>query len=58
MNIYQTFYDLIVNHIFGGSVVVGSHQELVCILVSTIACIFIIAIPFLVVWKVIKIIMG
>lgn len=54
MNIYQTLYDLVNNYIFNGSVVANSNQELVTMLVATIGSIFIIALPFLVVWQVIR----
>lgn len=54
MNIYQTCYDLINNHVFGGSVVAETYQDLVCILVSTIAVLFLVSLPFLVVWRIIK----
>ena len=42
MNIYQSFYDLINQYVFGNSIV------------STIAVIFVVALPFMLVWKVIK----
>ena len=54
MNIYQSFYDLINQYVFGNSIVVGSHQDLVTVLMSTIAVIFVVALPFMLVWKVIK----
>lgn len=56
MNIYQSIYELLNTYIFGGSVLQGSYQELVCIAVATCACIFVFAIPFLVAWSVIKLI--
>lgn len=58
INIYQTFYNLIKTYIFGGTTGGDANQELILILVSTIATLFIIALPFLVVWKVIRIFMG
>lgn len=54
-NIYQTLFDLLNTYIFGGTVVGGTYQELVCILVSVIACLFCMALPFLVVKKIIDI---
>lgn len=51
MNIYQMCYDLINQFIYGNSVQIGSYQELVCILVSTFACLFCFAIPFMIVYK-------
>lgn len=53
-NIYQALFDLINTYVYGGSVVVGSYQELVCIFVSTAATLFMIALPFLVVWRFIR----
>lgn len=53
MNIYQNCYDLIQTYIFGGEVLT-SNTELVCIALSSCACIFVFALPFLIVWKVLK----
>lgn len=53
-NIYQNIYDLIVNQLFGGSVEVGSNPELITILVSTFATIFLISVPFIIIYKFIK----
>lgn len=58
MSVYQSLYDLISTYIFGGNIVANSYQELVTILISTCGCIFLISIPFLIVWKIIKVIMG
>lgn len=54
MSIYQNIYNLIANYVFANAIDVGSNAELVCMLVSTIACLFVIALPFLVVWRVIR----
>lgn len=56
MNIYQTCYDLVNTYIYGSTVQVGSYQELVCIAVSTLACLFVFSLPFVLVYKVIKMI--
>lgn len=58
MSIYQSIYDLINTYVYGGLIEVGSYQELVAILFSTGACLFMMSLPFLVVWRVIKMIMG
>lgn len=58
MNIYETCYNLINQYIFGSSLVSGSHEDLIAILLSSIATIFLFSLPFLIVWKVIKLIMG
>lgn len=54
MIIYDSIYALVEKYIFG-SIEVGSYQELVCIAVSTVFSIFVIALPFLVVWRIIRI---
>lgn len=57
MSIYQNIYDLIVQYIYGGGALTAD-MELVTVTLSTIACVFVFALPFLVVWKVIKMILG
>ena len=57
MSIYQNIYDLIVQYIYGG-VQLTSDMELVTVTLATMACIFVFALPFLVVWKVIRMILG
>lgn len=54
---YQSIYNLIINAIFEGVVITG-WIELVVTTLSTIACLFAFAVPFIVVWKVIKLIVG
>lgn len=55
MSIYQNCYDLIHTYIYGG-VTMGSEMELVCILLATMACVFLFACPFILVWKIIRMI--
>lgn len=55
MSIYQNIYDLIVQYIYGG-LTLTADMELVTVTLATMACIFVFALPFLVVWKVIKMI--
>ena len=57
-SIYQTFADLLTTYVFGGSIASGSWAELVVTLLSTIACLFVIAVPFIVVYKGICLIFG
>lgn len=57
IDIYANIYDLITTYIFGG-VLDSSNEELITICLSSIACIFVFALPFLVIWKVIKLIMN
>lgn len=58
MNIYNNLYTLIEQYVFGNAIAVGSNQELIATLVATFGTLFVIAIPFALVWKVIKLIMG
>lgn len=51
MGIYNTCYELLNTYVFGGSVIEGTHPDLVCVLLSTLASVFVIALPFLVVWR-------
>lgn len=52
-NIYQTAYDLINQYVFGNTVTVGEFPDLMCVLGATAMCAFAVAIPFIVVKKVI-----
>lgn len=56
MNLYQTCFDLINQYIYGNTVVAGTYQELVCIIASTAAVLFLFSLPFLLVKKVINMI--
>lgn len=58
MNIYNNLYTLIEQYVFGNAIVTGSNQELIATLVATFGTLFVIAIPFALVWKVIKLIAG
>lgn len=58
MNIYQSLYDTLNTYVFGNSIVANSVQDLATTLISLGGTIFLVAIPFLVVWKIIKVIMG
>lgn len=57
MGIYQELYTLIHQYIYGG-VELTADMSLICTLVSTVGCLFILAIPFIIVWLVIKLILG
>lgn len=54
-NIYQQFYTLLNDYIFGSTVVAGTYEDLVCITVSTISCLILVALPFIVVWRIIRV---
>lgn len=58
MNIYQSLYDLINEYVFGMSIVAGTHQDLVATLISTAGVVFLVSLPFMLVWRVIKLIVG
>ena len=59
MSIYQEIYDLINQYIFNnGATNVGSNAELICMLIASLASIFLIILPFLIVWKALTLIMG
>lgn len=57
MNIYQDIFDIVKQYIFG-NVELTAHMDLVAITLSTIGCIFVFALPFVIVWRLIKILMG
>lgn len=57
MSIYQSIYNLLEQYIFG-TVTAGTTQALVTELMATGACIFVTALPFIVVLKVISLILG
>ena len=54
MSIYESIYEIFSKYIYDYNVPVGSYQELVCILVSTAACLFVFSIPFIIVFRIIK----
>ena len=58
MSIYANILELINTYVFGGSIVSGSYEELVSIILATAGVVFLVALPFTVVWKFIKLIMG
>lgn len=58
MGIYQGLYNLLELYIYGGNIVEGSHMDLICVLLSSMGCVFLVSLPFLVVWKLIKLVVG
>lgn len=58
MNIYQSLYELINTYIFGGSIALNSVPDLVATLLSVCGVVFIFSIPFMLVWRVIRMIGG
>lgn len=53
---YQNIYDLLVTHIYGGTL--PASGALVVDMVSTFFCIFCVSVPFIIVWKFIKMVVG
>lgn len=54
VNLFQTLYDLLNTYIFGGMAQSGNYYDLICILVSTIGNLLLIAFPFICIYKVVK----
>lgn len=52
---YESLLNILVSWL---GVAVGSMPYSVCEVVATVACIFVFAVPFLVVWKVLSIVCG
>lgn len=57
MNLYQDLFELIQTYLFGG-VELSAHQDLVAVTLATIGVLFVFSIPFVVIWRVIKLITG
>lgn len=58
MNLYMQIFNLIRDHIFGGTIAVGSYEELVTILFSTCAVFFAVAIPFIAIFAFCRFLFG
>ena len=54
MVIYDTLYGLLSEYIFGGGIELGTYPDLICMLVATIGCLLVVALPFIVIWRAIK----
>ena len=55
---FNEIYTLFYTYIYGIDTVLSPDMSLTLTLLSTIACLFVVSIPFLVVWKVIRMLMG
>lgn len=53
MHLYPTLYELLCQYIYG-SMELTEHMELTLTILSTIGSLFVVAIPFLAVWLIIK----
>lgn len=60
MGIYQSIYDLLMNAFYAisDSTLLTGWQDMTLTVLATIAVVFVFAIPFVVVWKVIQMICG
>lgn len=56
MSIYNTMLDLFNTYVYGGLMEAGSYEELVAIFFSTLACLFMVGLPFIIVYFVIRLI--
>lgn len=54
--IYNEIYNLISNLLFAGSL--DPYEDLICIIVSSCAVLFLISIPFILVFKIIKLLVN
>lgn len=58
-DIYGSIWFLINDYIFGGiQLAAGTAEYLTCTLLATCASVFVFALPFMIVWKVAKLILG
>lgn len=57
MPIYNSIYNIIEQYIFG-TITPNTPQELATILLSLTGCIFVFSIPFVLVWRVIRLLGG
>lgn len=58
MNIYQSLYDLVNTYVYGNTIVAGSVADLVATLIGTCGCLFLVSLPFLLVWRIARMIGG
>lgn len=58
MNYYNELFTMINNYIFGGTLTSGTAEYLVASLFSLCACMFCVALPFIIVWCVIRLVIS
>lgn len=58
MTIYDSIYELLNQFVFGGNIIPSSIQDSACSIVSTALCLFVVSIPFVLVWRVLKLMVG
>lgn len=55
---YLEIYDILNHYIFRDMAAEVAHMDLVCTFFSTAACIFCAALPFVLVWRIVKVLSG
>ena len=55
--IYTALYTLVQNAFYGSAVLTG-WQEMVLTIIATMGCLFVFVVPFIIVWELIKLIVG
>lgn len=58
MNYYLDIYETINAYIFGGSLANGTAEHLAVSLFSLCACMMCVALPFIIIWRLIRLIIG
>lgn len=58
MNIYQTLYDLVNQYVFNNEIVANSPQELATTLFCLGATLFLLSMPFIIVFYVMRFLIG
>ena len=53
-NAYQSIYDLVSSAIYGGSPEIALYGEFFCEAFATIACAFMLCLPFLIIWRIVR----
>ncbi len=53
--IYQSIYDIILNSVFGGTIENTVYGSLICEGFSAFACCFLLALPFVLVWRFVRV---
>lgn len=55
---YLQLYSILQQYIYGADVVLTEFQDLTLTLLSTMGVIFVVSLPFLLVWRVVRLIAG
>lgn len=52
---YFTLFDLLKQYIYGAEVVLTGDMELTLTIISTLGALFVVGLPFFVVWRIVKV---